>query len=907
MSDAASGARQGWAPEIRARLSALRLSPTREIEIVEELSQHLTELHDELRRGGASDEDARRRALAELLGPEALAAYMRPLRQARATQPVQPGAPRGSWLSDMWQDVRYALGTLRRQPGFALGAILTLALGIGANSAIFALVDATLLRPLPVPAPDRLVAVTERNAASSRARLSPNAILDFRERSHTLDVLGGYIPNIGGMVMAGKDGNAETVSRQWATSGFFDAIGVPPVAGRYFQVDDDRARREAVVLAESFWRSRFDGDPSVIGRELRLDGENYTVLGVAPDRVQLLGKTNLWAMIQIEGAPPRARTARMFHVAGRMKPGIALSAANADLSTIAAALAQEFPATNEGRGVAVDGMDSFIIGADLRQTSMLFIGVVLIVLLICCANVANLLLARASARARELALRTAIGADRPRLIRQLLTESLVLAALGGIAGFALGAAILQWAPTIVPEGLLPPAVELTVDLRLVLFCAGAALFVGVLFGLAPAWRATSVPSAQALSVDGRTVIGGGGTLRNLLVASEVATAVLLLVGAGLLLRTLLAVQNVDRGYKAESILTMVVDPLGSQYPTQEKLLQFYDAVADEVRALPDVGAVAWASTLPLGPSYAGRAYTAVVGDPPVEANRRPAVDYQLVNATYFETLDLPIVEGRAFDVRDSKDGVQTCIVNEGFVRAHLAGRSPVGMRITVQNDETKPPVERLIVGVARQVKGRPDELEDFQQVYVPMTQAAMDDTFLVVRPKTGRAGLLAPSVRAAIGRIDKEQLVSIRDVLTLEDIAWEATARHRFRAVLVTAFAGLALVLAMVGLFGILAYSVQRRIRDLGVRRALGATTGDVVRVVVGGALPVIAAGAVVGGVLAVGLVRLLESMLFGVAPLDPLTFLVVAGVLSLTALLAIAGPAWKATRVDPVVALRSE
>ena len=896
-----------WAREIRARLAALHLSATREAEIVEELSQHLTEEYEELRRGGATDEEARRIISDELPGPEALASDMRPLRQAHAPVPIQPGSPPLSILGDLAQDVRYALGMLRRQPGFAAGAILTLALGIGANSAIFALVDATLLRPLPVPAPDRLVIVTERTAASPRERVSPNNLLDWRERGRSFESLAGFMPNIGGMVMAGRDGTAETVSRQWVTAGFLDTMGVAPLAGRYFQVDDDRARRDAVVLSESFWRTRFDADRAIVGREIRLDGDNYRVVGVAPDTAQLLGKTSVWAMLNIEGAPPRARGARLFNVVGRLKPGVAVATADADLSAIADALAREYPATNEGRGVALERMDAFVIGADLRQTSILFIGVVLIVLLVCCANVANLLLARATVRARELAVRSAIGADRARLVRQLLAESLVLSLLGGVAGFGLGAAILQAAPSIVPDGLLPPAVVLAADLRLVLVCAGAALFVGVLFGLAPAWRATAVPSAQALAVDNRTTVGGGGALRNLLVAGEVATAVLLLVAAGLLLRTLLAVQTVDRGYHAESVLTMIVDPLASRYPTNERLLQFYNAVADEVRALPGVRGVAWASTLPLGPSYAGRAAVAIVGDPPVDPSQRPTADYQIVSPSYFETLDLPIVSGRAFDIRDTRDGVSVCIVNEAFARAHLRGRPPIGMRVAVQADENQPPQQREIVGVARQVKGRPDELEDFQQVYVPLAQAPLDDIFLVVRPASGRAGVLAPSVRAAIGRVDKEKLVSVRSVLTLEDVAWEATARHRFRAVLVTAFAALALVLAMVGLFGSLAYSVQRRIRDLGVRRALGATTGDVVRAVAGSAVPVLAVGVLVGLALAVALGRLLASMLFGVAALDPLTFVLVIAVLGLTAVIAIASPVWKATRVDPVVALRSE
>ncbi len=897
-----------WNREIRARLRALSLDAARETEIVEELSQHLEQHYDDRRQQGAGHDTARQSALDELLGPEALSAYMRPLRQAHVPPPVTTGAPRRSILSDVAQDLRHAFASLLRQPGFAAAAILTLALGIGANSAIFALVDATLLRPLPLPTPDRLVTITGQTSTSlSGGRVSPNDLRDFRDRSRGFEHVAAFMPNVGGMVMAGRDGTAETVSRQWVTAGIFDVLGAPPVIGRYPQVADDQARTEAVVLSESFWRTRFDADPGIVGQELRLDGDLYTVFGVAPDTAQVIGKSDLWAVLHIERAAPQARGSRMFFAVGRMKPGLTTEAAASDLAAVAKALSEEYPATNAGRGVSVERLDTFVIGSDLRQTSVLFIGVVLFVLLICCANVANLLLARATARSRELAVRAALGADRARLIRQLLTESLLLSAIGGVLGFALGVAILRVAPAVIPAGILPPAVALTVDTRLVLFCAIAALTVGVIFGLVPAWQATGIPASQALAVDSRTTVGGGGRLRNVLVAAEVATAVLLLVGAGLLLRTLVAVETIDRGYRSSSTLTMVVDPLGSQYPTSEKLLQFYDAVADEVRALPGVADVAWASTLPLGESYAGSTWITVEGDTPRTLADTPTADYQIVSASYFHAVDLPVIEGRAFDERDRATSVPVCIVNEAYVRAHLNGRSPIGARVVIQRSETAKPLVREIVGVARQVKSRPDETEDFLQVYVPMTQAALDDNFLIVRPAVGSASALTPSVRAAIGRIDRDQLVSVRNVMTLEDVASGATARHRFRAVLVTAFAVLALVLAMVGLFGILAYMVQRRMRDLGVRRALGATTADVVRVVIGSAARVLITGVVIGVALAIALGRLLSSLLFGVAPLDPITFAAVLAVLTLTAALAIAGPAWRATRVDPVVALRSE
>ena len=898
-----------WTPHLRARLNGLRLSATREAEIIEELSQHLDQRYEERRGAGTSDIDARRLAIEELLEPGALANHMQSLRQAHVPPPITAGAPRRFLFGDLWQDLRYTARTLRKERGFGAAAVLTLALGIGANSAIFALVDATLLRPLPFADPERLVMVWERSETSLRGRVAPLNLLDWNERNRTFDVLAGFIPNVGGMVMSGADGTAETVSRQWVTARIFDVLGVKAIAGRTFLLSDDSQRANVVVLSEAFWRTRYNADPGVVGRDIRLDGSPYTVVGVVPNEAQVIGRASLWAMISIQGAPPAARSAYFAQVIGRMKPGVTLQGADVDLAAVAEGLAREFPKTNAGRGVTLEPMHDAVIGSELRQTSMLFVGVVGFVLLICCANFANLLLTRATVRRRELAMRSALGADRHRVIRQLLTESLVLSIVGGGVGLAVGAAILNIAPGLIPEDLLPAAVTLNLDGRVVAFCAATALLVGLLFGLAPAWQATEFSLAQVIGSDSRTATGRGGRIRGLLVAGEVATAVVLLVGAGLLLRTVLEVVNVDRGYRAESVLTMLVDPLGSRYRTEASLLQFYEAVEQEAMALPGVHSVAWASTLPLGPSYAGRSYFEIVGDPPVDESERPTADYQIVSPAYFRTLDLPVVTGRGFNDRDSRDSVPVCIVNEAFVRGYLQGRSPIGLRVAIRptTSAQEPSVVREIVGVARQVKGRPDETEDLVQIYVPLGQDTMDDIFMVVRPRSGSADALAPSVRAAIARVDKEQLVSVRSVMTLEDVAWEATARYRFRAVLVMTFATLALLLAMVGVFGVLAYSVEQRVREVGVLRALGATTSDVLRVVVGSAVRVIATGAVIGLALSMAFGRLLGAMLFGVQPLDPMTFAAVAIVLVFTATVSIAGPALRATRIDPVIALRGD
>jgi putative ABC transport system permease protein len=812
-------------------------------------------------------------------------------------------------IDELRQDISFAFRQLRSAPVFTLIAAATLSLGIGANSAIFALVDATLLRPLPYAAPDRLVTIWETTAATPRGFASPLNMSDWLGRGRTFEKIAGYTPSVGQMVMSGTDGNSLTVSRQWVTAGIFDVLGVPPIAGRTFTADDERQRARVVVLSEGLWETRFNRDPNLVGQEIRLDGELWRVVGIMPKHFEILGRTSMWAMRPMVNLPPRARAAYQLQAVGRLKPGVGVEAAQADLAAVAEGLSREFPDFNTGRTVTVEPLRDTMIGRDLRMTSMLFLGVVGFVLLICCGNVANLLLARATARTRELAVRAALGASRRRIARQLLTESVVLSLIGGLLGVGLGAAILRIAPVLIPEGLLPPMVTLSFDLRVVAFCAVASLLVGVLFGMAPAWQAMSLSSPGVMDSDTRTTTGGGGRLRNLFVVTEVATAVLLLFGAGLLLRTLIAVSSFDRGFRAGNVLTMLVDPLGPAYPTPEALQQFFDQVEAEVRAVPGVADVGWSSGLPLGESIFGGEYPfhyEIAGDAPVDAARRRTTGFQIVSPTYFSTIDLPILAGRNFDDRDRRGSPRVVIVNEAFARS-LGGRDPIGLQVSfkpVEDVNGKPAIAQ-IVGVAKQVKLRPDESEEYVQIYVPLAQDLIGDVMLLVRSQSGRAEALTPAVRAAISQIDKQQLVSVAGITTLEDVEWTATGRHRFRAVMVAAFALLAVTLAMVGVFGILAYTVQQRTKDIGVRRALGASTNDVMRMIVRSAAGLIGAGAVIGLALAVLLSRLIQSLLFGVQPLDIATFGMVVAVVAATAAVAVVGPAWRASRIDPATALR--
>ncbi|HLG58824.1 MAG TPA: ABC transporter permease [Vicinamibacterales bacterium] len=808
------------------------------------------------------------------------------------------------FIEELRDDVKFAVRQLRRAPGFTLVAAITLALGIGANSAMFALADATLLRPLPFRDSERLVLVLERGAQQLRSNIAPLNMRDWAAQNRTFEAMEAAFvsPGDGGPTLITNNGIPETVIGQQVTPGFFDLLGVRPIAGRTFLADDETSNANVVVLSEGFWRTRFGGDLTIVGRDINLDGRPATVVGIVPAAFHFQRTAGLWRLLPIGDALSGRRLRFNLQVIGRLKPGVTIEAARADLTPLADALATQYGDRRVGRYITVTPLRDALIGGELRLTSMLFLGVVGFVLLMCCANVANLLLARATARARELALRSALGAGRRRIVVQLLTESLVLAAIGGALGVGIGAAILAVAPSMIPPDLLPGAITLAFDGRVMAFCAATTLLVGVLFGLVPAWQATGISLVQTLTSDTRTSTGRGGAFRQLLVAAEVAAAVLLLCGAGLLLRTLLTLEGLPRGYgaDADSVLTMDVTLDEAKYRTPDSFSRFHNAVEDEVLALPGVRSAAWATTLPLGNAQIGRNAFQIVGDPPAPPDDRPMADYQIVSPTYFETLRLPIVAGRGFSDRDTAQSVQVCIVNEAFVRRHLGGRNPIGIRLTLSAN-----VVREVVGVARQVKGDVDERQDLAQVYVPNAQLPYREGFLVVSPIDGRADALAPAVRAAFARVDKEQ--PIRRMVTLADVAREATARYRFRAVMVVTFAGLALVLAMVGVFGVLAYSVQQRSREFGVRIALGATTTNVLGLVLGGAARVIGIGAVIGLMAAAALGQSISTFLFGVQPIDPVTFASVAAVLALTAAVATAAPAWRAARVDPVVAFRND
>ena len=814
-------------------------------------------------------------------------------------------------LEEVRTDLRLAVRQLISAPAFTVMASFTLALGIGVNSAIFALADAVLIRPLPFGRAERLVMLWERTPGSPKAGVSPLNMRDWTLQSRSFDGIAYVQKGMGGgpLLMA-PDGSVETAERQSTSVNFFDVLEVVPVVGRTFKPEDDGPSPRVVLLGEAVWRRRFSADPSIVGRQVRLNGQPYTVVGVVADDVQFSRPAEIWTLSGQFPDIPALRAMRAFDVVARLKAGVTIEAAQAELAVIAERLTREHPEANQGAGVIVEPVRAGIVGNDLQTTSIFLLGVAGSVLLLCCANIANLLLARLTARAREIAVRSALGAGRSRVVRQLATESLVLAVTGGALGIAAGAAIVNAAPALIPAGLLPAAVTPEFDPRVVLFGLAVALVAGVAFGVAPAWQATGTSLVSVMSSESRSATAGGSRLRGLLVASEVAAAVLLLCGAGLLLQTLLTLVGGDTGYRTTSASVLTLDfsvrtGTNSRYPSPEALIQFYDTVGREVSALPEVRHVGWASSLPYGTRELGRWPFEIVGDPAVEGRDRPTADYTTADPGYFRTLDLPVVSGRGFDERDTLRSAPVCLVNEAFVRRHFKHRNPIGARLSLIAAPDRPAQIREIVGVARQTSGEPDAPEELVQVYVPLAQYPTGDVYMVVQPSVGAAATLTPLVRRVVARIDPD--VPVRRDRTLETLSIESTAGYRFRAWMVGTFAVLALVLAMVGVFGVLAYTVRQRQREIGVRMALGATRMRVMWLVFRDAGRMIALGAVVGLVLAGVSARLIGAFLFGVDPLDPLTFVSVPLVILLTAIAAAAAPAWRASRLNPVEAFRHE
>ena len=801
------------------------------------------------------------------------------------------------------RELRYAARVLWRARGFSVAAVIVLALGIGAATAIFSVVDAAVLRPLPFPRPGELVTLWEKPPGNGLKRTYHATPLDFQDWHDQNAVFSGLAAMSGGSrTMITREG-AELIPGQAVTREFFSVLGAAPIAGRAFQAEDERARANVVMLSERFWRTRFGGDASLLGRAIPLDGTPYTVIGIAPQSAQLFSAADLWTLYVVKQSPEQRRM-HYLKVIGRLKPGAGIGQARRGMAGVANQIAAAFPATNKGWGITIEPLHESITGTELRSTSMVLGGVVMLVLLMACANVANLMLARGASRAREMAVRAALGAGRGVLARQLLTESLVLAAMGGAAGMALAAALIQLAERLVPAGVLPVGAAISMDARVAVFASAITLSAGVLFGLAPLGQIARSGAAGALRARGAS--GGNSRLLGVLATVEVAVAVLVVTGAGLFLRTLYRLTEVDPGYRAGHVLTArVVLPL-AVYETPERALAFYDAAQREMESMPGVRSASFGGSLPLTGWDIGQGFR-IVGAAPVPPERQEAVHYQIVGARYFETLGIPLLEGRQFDERDRKGSQEVAIVNREFARRYLRGRRAVGTHIAVHAMDPGGPkmVEREIVGVSEQVRvdGLNEQVNAIE-VYVPITQNPWFSASIAIRG-TGKAAAMAGALRTAIAHVDRG--LAVTQVRTMETIASESVARPRFRARLLGGFAGVALVLAAVGIFGVLAFSVNQRRREFGIRMAVGAQAGDVLRMVLGRSLRIAAGGIALGLAGAALLARAAATLLFGIQPLDGGTYSFAAALLAAVAVAAGLVPAVRAARVDPAVTLRED
>jgi putative ABC transport system permease protein len=804
-------------------------------------------------------------------------------------------------MDGLRQDLAFAVRMLRKNPGTTAIAILALALGIGANSAIFSVVGALLLRPLPYPDAERLVRIYETNLIKGwdRNSVAPANFLDWQEANEVFESMAAF--RWSSPALTGP-GDAERLIGIEAGAGFFRTLGAPIALGRAFDAAD--AGDRVAVLGHAFWRSRFGGDPDIVGRTLRLDGESVAVLGVAGTGMTYPGDPDLWILSPREtpvspGDEPRGQRAERFLAAiARLKPGTSIETARAGMEPITRRLAERYPGTNRNFGVSLVPLREDMIG-DARQASLVLLAVVGGVLLIACVNVANLTLARATARVRELAVRSALGAGRGRLIRQLLTESLLLALLGGGAGLLLawwGLDLLIASAPFDPSGL--PAIRLDgTALGLTLL---AALLAGLLFGLLPAWQAARGDLLAALKGGAREGTAGprGRRLRHLLVAAEAAATVVLLIGSGLLLQSLVRLQAAETGVEPANVLTARLRLPATDYPEPRQQAAFYERLLERLAAVPGVEAAGAATGLPLGGSYVSRSF-AIEGRPLPDGD--PGFDawYHIVSPDYFRAIGMPLLQGRAPAATDAAGVV---VINDAMARRFWPGEDPLGRRISYSS--TEPPDWLTIVGIVRgtitTAPGRPPE----PAAYVPFLQTPNPGMVLVLRTGGAPRGL-APALRQAVRDLDPR--IPVYRVATMEQVLSGTFAHRRFLTFLVSLFAALALLLSMIGVYGVMSFAVVQRTHEIGVRMALGALRGDVLALVLRQGMGVVLAGIVPGLAAAFGLTRLLGSLLYGVGAADPPTFVFAPLLLLAAAAAACIVPARRATRVDPIVALRCE
>ena len=803
------------------------------------------------------------------------------------------------WEDEMIQDLRYGVRMLLKNPGFTFIAVLTLALGIGANTAIFSIVNAVLLRPFPYQAPERLVIIQERVSAQGGFSPSYPNFVDWRAQNTVFDSIVAVRTNES-FNFTGA-GEPERLQGRLVSAEFFSTLGIQPLLGRDFLAEEDRPGvTPAAILSYGFWRRRFGADPSIIGKQLTLNKQSFTVIGITPANFQFGVEADVSVPIGLQAERFRVRGRDPgTDVVARLKPNVSEQQAETELNLIAARLEQQYPESNKGRRVRLTPLHESFVG-DVRQPLLILLGAVGLVLLIACANVANLLLVRASARQKEMAVRVALGASRATLVRQLLTESVLLAALGATLGILLA----FWGTSLIasqlPDGI-PRLQEAQVDAPVLVFTLAVSLLTGLLFGLVPALQASRPNLTEGLKEGDRGSSGRRQHLRSVLVVGEVALTLTLLVGAGLLIQSFRRVLEVDPGFKAQNLLTMQVSV---NNPNGQQVANFFEQLQQNVRNLPGVKSVTVSDGLPF--EMANYPAFIIEGRP---VQKKPSGLRYNVSPAYFQTMGIELIRGRVFTAQDTRDSQRVVIINDVLAQRYFPNEDPLGKRLK-QSPES-PSLE--IVGIVRHVEHynldgqtsvQPQFYTDFNQTPLQTLPNSVGYINLLVRTEVEPLSL-ASAVRAQVAALNKDQAVS--GVRTMEQIVAQSVAARRFSMLLLTVFAVVALALASLGIYGLMSYAVAQRTREIGVRMALGAEVSDVLKLVIGQGMKLVFVGVALGLVASVALTRTMKTLLFGVSATDPVTFAAIALLLTAVALLACFVPARRAARVNPMIALRGE
>ncbi len=906
-----------WRQLVRERLPRMSgLPPAREAEILEELAELLEDTYAHARHRGLGHDEALARALAQLPDGAALAR-----RIEQAERPVAGRLPpdwraadigdqlirtrRGNMLNAIWQDIRYGLRMLAKSPGFTAVAIVTLALGIGANTAIFSVVEAILLRPLQYRDPERLVIVWEHNFKRDRKTnvAGPANFMRWRERSQSFEKLSAFVQwdvNVIGL------GEPERVTTGLVTADYFETLGVQARMGRVFGPEHAQSGEASnvVVLTDGYWKRRFGADPRALGKTFTLSGSVVTVIGVMPPDFRGLMNVDLFTPLVLTERHRNARGRYMVPV-GRLKPGVSRDQAQGEMAGIARQIEGEIPDFTGGWGVNIVPLREQLVGS-IRTTLWVLFGAVGFVLLIACANLANLLLARATNRQRELAVRAAIGASRGQLVRQLLVESVLLSLVGGAAG----ALVAVWAVGALPA-ILPPDVNrfTQVQLNPVIFAFTAllALGTGLVFGVVPALTATGAPLQESLKEGTAGAGGGRRRLRSLLVVSEVALSLVLLAGAGLLLKSFAKLSGIDAGFESGNVLSMQVSLAGQQYSQAAQIAQFYDRALEGIRAVPGVvsaGGISW-QLMGIGSATS----YGVVGEPPAKPGQETGTEVRIVTPHLLETLRIPLLRGRLFSEQDTREAPCRVVINEALARESFPGRDPLGQRIWMSWGGTcgvsgDGQLAAEVIGVVGDVRLVALDTAPRATTYWALAQISNNFMTLMVR-STGDPSQLSRAIKDKIAAVDPQ--LPVAKVQLLSEVRSQSLKPRRFTLLLLGIFAGVAVTLAAVGIYGVMAYSVSQRTREIGIRMALGAQRGDVLSLVLRHGALLAGVGVAIGLGLALGLSRFLSTLVFEVSVTDPLTYAAVVALLGAIAVAACLVPAGRAARVDPLVALRHE